>query len=557
MLRAQLQQPTLRFSLSVLFTGLVVCTALVLGSATYFSAQQFVREGLRARLRDTVNVGSTLIDVEAHQRLRVASDEQSPDYQEIRKTLQTIRSRCEGVRYVYTMRLQEDGTFKFVVDAEQNPEEVSHLGDVFDGEVSEAMRAAFAAGSGPQVEESFSTDNFGVWLSCYAPLVTADGKVDGVLGMDTAADSVIAYERASLITIPVITLLIGLLAALFGAWLAKRMTKPLMQLAADMEAVQQFRLAPGLQPRTRIREIVKMHAALENMKGGLRSFSRYVPVKLVASLIRLGKEAKLGSERTEITLFFSDIRDFTSVSEKLSAEDLSANLSVYFRGMTTAIVDQRGTVDKFIGDAIMAFWGAPEPLADHPDAACRAALHARRFLVQQCAEWRRVGLPPLETGMGIHTGIAMVGNVGFDERLDYTAMGDAVNLASRIEGLNKVYGTHILISESTLSRVGDRFGARWIDRIVVKGKGTAIDVYELLGEAAELSEADRTIIMLSIEARDLYLARQFEAAAGMWQAVLTIQPANPAATLLRERALAFIASPPPPDWSGAYKLQHK
>ena len=262
---------------------------------------------------------------------------------------------------------------------------------------------------------------------------------------------------------------------------------------------------------------------------------------------------QLGGERREITAFFSDVAGFTSISEGLSPEDLVGLLNAYLSEMTDIILDLGGTLDKYEGDAIIAFWNAPLDLPDHALRACRAALRCQRRLAERREDFRRRYGHEVRMRVGINSGPAVVGNMGSARRFDYTAMGDTMNLASRLEGAGKVYGVSTLVGEETERRVRDEILAREVDIIRVVGKKQSIRVFELLGEkgavpAEELERADRFG-----RALETYRAKRFSKAAAMFEALA----GDPVAAVYAGRARQSAASPPPDDWDGVYELNKK
>ena len=286
----------------------------------------------------------------------------------------------------------------------------------------------------------------------------------------------------------------------------------------------------------------------------------------MAELITLHKEATLGGEKRDLTILFSDIEGFTTWAEKLEPERLIQVMAGYFSGMTRIIHTHHGTVDKYIGDAIMAFWGAPAPLADHAGQAAMAALECVRFQHEFNLELIKSGLPPLNTRFGLNTGEVLVGNVGYDERLNYTVMGDHVNLASRLEGLNKLYGTNIIISENTRLRLGESFLTRPVDSVVVKGKTESIALHELLDSVPAqrpVTTADERRISLTDLAAatrmayGLYLQRDWSRAAAAYSQILSDHPKDGPAWLMFERCRKFETQDPGAEWQGAVMLRDK
>jgi adenylate cyclase len=306
-----------------------------------------------------------------------------------------------------------------------------------------------------------------------------------------------------------------------------------------------------------VEEVNRLATSIEDMKAGLRSFKKFVPSDLVRMLLTSGEEARLGGEHREITIYFSDIAGFTTLAEVLPAEELVAHLSEYLSAMTEEVMAKGGTVDKFIGDAVMAFWGAPQRSENHAVAGCLAALACQARLRELRQKWSAEGRPEIRARIGLNTGEAVVGNIGSVSRLEYTAIGDPVNLASRLEGLNKVYGTEIMISGSTYKAVAEHVTARLLDRVSVKGKREGSLVYELVGLIHETTDEQRRRVQRHTEAVEHYLARRFDDACRLFDQALAETPDDQAARVLQERCQHYRASPPPADWDGVFRVQTK
>jgi adenylate cyclase len=275
-----------------------------------------------------------------------------------------------------------------------------------------------------------------------------------------------------------LALLLGMLAV---SGVSRGISRPVVLLADQTQRVAELDLSPGLPVRSRIWEVQLLADAVHAMKVGLGAFLRYVPATLVKQVIESGEEVAVGGRDEELTLFFSDVQGFTTISEGMEPQALAELLSEYLEVVTGVLLDNGATVDKYIGDGVMAFWGAPLPDPDHAVHACRAAVVCQQKLDELNARWEEAGRPALITRIGIHTGHAVVGNVGSSERLNYTAMGDAVNTAARLEGANKQFGTRILISSATHERLGDDFESRPLGDVELKGKTVRMEVFELLG----------------------------------------------------------------------------
>ncbi len=338
--------------------------------------------------------------------------------------------------------------------------------------------------------------------------------------------------------------------------LARKISVPLSSLASEMAEIGNFRLAKRPRMSTVFREVALMDESLLNMTGSLRSFSYYVPTDLVRALLASGQEATLQGHTRTLTVYFSDIAGFTSIAEGMTPDELVRYLSRYLDEMTGVIAALGGTVDKFIGDAVMAFWGAPAWIPDHAARACEAALRAQRKL----AELRAAAgehLPALRARIGVASGEVLVGNIGSRERFNYTVMGDTVNLASRLEGLNKQYDTDILISEQTREAAADRIVARPVDVVRVKGKQRGVRVYEPLCLASEDDGRAGDLASLAGRGLDTYLARNFHEAAVAFEKLLEHRPEDRPAAMLLARCRRFILEPPPEDWDGIHVVTQK
>jgi len=286
------------------------------------------------------------------------------------------------------------------------------------------------------------------------------------------------------------------------------------------------------------------------------AFQHYVAPSVINLLLRQPALLQLGGEEKELTVMFSDIRGFTSLSENLAPSVLVDLLNEYFSEMTEVIFRHWGTLDKYIGDAIMAFWGAPYPQTDHARRACAAALEMRRTLNRLRSRWEATGQPRLEIGVGINTGDMLVGNMGSTRRFNFTIMGDNVNLASRLEGLNKSFGTSLIVSESTYQAARQQVVARELDLIRVKGKLKPVKIYELLG-ATEDQEQLRDLLERFHQGLAFYRNGQWGAGLEAFEALLHDFPADGPSRVFAERCRHFLAHPPEAAWDGIYVMKTK
>lgn len=349
-----------------------------------------------------------------------------------------------------------------------------------------------------------------------------------------------------------------LFAVIFAAYLANRVARPLAELARQMDGVGRFELAGATPERSFFSEIDAMGRALARMKSGLGSFARFVPRDLVRTLLASGHEARLGGEIRTLSIFFSDIAGFTTIAESLPPDELVRKLGGYLDGMTRTIAERGGTVDKYLGDGIMAFWGAPQDDADHAANACEAALRCQRVLAEIGRTEAGAWLRSAKTRIGVATGPVLVGNFGTPERMNYTVMGDTANLASRLEGLNKQYGTLAIVDEATMRAAEKRVIGRPIDVVAVKGKAQGVRVFELLALVGEEGEPEaRALAEKSERALAAYLARDFARAAALWREIESERTEDEAARVMRVRAERYSNDPPPEGWDGVYVSKEK
>ncbi len=296
----------------------------------------------------------------------------------------------------------------------------------------------------------------------------------------------------------------------------------------------------------------------ERAKKELRgTFSKYVSPAIVNEILKDPKNLELGGRKERVTTFFSDVRGFTTISERLDPRSLSDLLNSYLTPMTALVFQNKGTLDKYMGDALMAFFGAPIHYPDHAKYACRCALQSLEKLDELKTEYKKKGLPLIDIGIGLNTGECSVGNMGSQTVRNYTVMGDAVNLASRLEGINKTYGTHIIISEFTYADVKDDFVCREVDWVQVKGKLHPVKIFELM---TERERANGNLIEMTkyfAEGYNLYHQRNFGGAIGYFQKAIDQHPNDSTARIYIERCQEFLSAPPPENWDGVYVMKTK
>jgi len=286
------------------------------------------------------------------------------------------------------------------------------------------------------------------------------------------------------------------------------------------------------------------------------AFGHYVSPEVVKQISQNPDSLKLGGDKRSLTIFFADIQDFTTWSEGAEPQALVAQLNEYFSALSKVIMDNQGTVDKFEGDAIMAFWGAPLAVENHAELTCKTALEARLRLTELNKKWASEGKREITFRIGINTGEAIVGNIGSQERFDYTAIGDNVNLAARLESANKFYGTHIMISEHTHALLKDKFATRRLDRIRVKGKDKPIDIFELIATKNGLADGADQFINEFHSAIEYYRNGKFQEAKERFQEIAKKAPQDGPTKTYLERIEKLIDNPPE-NWDGTWTFTNK
>jgi len=304
---------------------------------------------------------------------------------------------------------------------------------------------------------------------------------------------------------------------------------------------------------------ITMHRFLAEERERLRirkAFESYVAPTVVQEMLKHPEALRLGGERRVITLLFTDIRGFTTLSENLDPEALVKVLHDFLNPMSNIIINQGGTIDKYMGDAIMALFGAPLEQPDHASQACRAALQMEATLAELNRRWTEEGRPPLKIGIGVNSGPVAVGNMGSDRLFDYTAIGDNVNLASRLEGLNKYYGTNILISQGTAEALENGFILRDVDRVRVKGKAQASGIFELVSEGEPAPEMARFLAAYH-QGLALYRQQRWVNSAAQFQAALEFRPDDAPTKRYLGLINQYKEAPPEPDWEAVTVMDGK
>jgi len=398
-----------------------------------------------------------------------------------------------------------------------------------------------------QTREVMSGGSYAVALT---PLAFPGWTLATVIPEEEFLGSVHRTTRRLLVGLGMLVIAAGALSA----WLARRIiASPLLKVAGELGHVERFELDQVRRHASRLIEIENLSGAIADMAKGLAAFGKYLPIDVVKMLTSEGIEARPGGSIRPVSVLFADIEGFTGLSERLG-DRIVPLLGRYFDCMSREIHAKSGTIDKFIGDAVMAFWGAPAANPDHAFDACRAALACQRSV-------RISGLTddsgrPLGVRIGINSGDVLVGNIGSEVRLNYTVIGDAVNVASRLEGINKQYGTKVIIGEETRRLAGDRVHVRELDRLSVYGRASGLNIYELLA-IAEAGVPPPSWVSLYEAGLAAYRARNFAGAMCFFQMVLVAREDDGPSRVMLERCQKFLEVPPEEHWQATTAMETK
>lgn len=360
---------------------------------------------------------------------------------------------------------------------------------------------------------------------------------------------------------------LAILVMLMSILIGRRLARPIERLTAEAEAIGNLELSSAIdEVNSPFSELQKLGEAMATMKSTISVLALYVPRSLVAQLVESGSGGQLGGTRRDLAFLFTDIEGFTTISEKADSAIMMRQLSDYFETLSNSILHHNGTIDKYIGDAVMAFWNAPRDDLEMASNACKAALHANNGLTTLNIQWDIDGRMALMTRFGLHMGNAMVGNVGCSDRINYTAMGSSVNAAARLEGLNKFFGTTILASDAIRRRTGQTFIWRRIGMVSPKGVLTPMTVFELIGLDRTLPDmpgipAVKDDIRSSVdewnEIFETYLGRDWQESSDRMTDFLERHPGDKVAEFYLDRAEQYGENPPEPDWNGAEEFSSK
>jgi class 3 adenylate cyclase len=419
--------------------------------------------------------------------------------------------------------------------------EVARLDNITDGNVREAFRQYTQTN---QDDFLFRSPLTGEEMSASFTKVPDSFLKSWIVVNVTPTNDFVGALEATNRQMVVIIVALTALELILMYFVSARLARPIELVSRELKSVENlsFDGVPGR--RSGIGEIAQLQSAAALLRNSLQSFSSFVPLDVVRELIRSGTPLALGVEPKFLTVFFSDLENFSTQAEQLKPSDLLTQLSAYFEEVSRAIAQEHGTIDKFSGDGVMAFWGAPAPQSDHVLRACAGALRAARRMEKLNQVWSAEGRPNMRIRIGLNCANVLVGNVGSSERLSYTVMGDGVNVAARLEGINKTFGTTICISDSVFEAVEADILARPLRKVQVKGRKHEFMIYELLGikgssdPELEIRERDARLNEMTWEAARSIERGDVAEAMRRYQAMLEVFPDDPVAKSMLEAGKA-------------------
>src|SRR5205085_2893163 len=460
----------------------------------YQLARRTMYDSLRAKALSVAATTATLIDGDLHSQLHTRDDENTPAYHQLEAALRRARDANRRddtyIKWVYTpMPARENpNVLVYGVDAEESFADKSHVGEVYRRITGTQVKYGEL-----YAETDLHEDAWGTWLSAYAPVKDSTGQTVCVVGVDYSAQRVTLKMRPLFIGL-MLSLAVGaLLGMLVASANATHVSRPLVALRCAVEAIGKGELETRVEVK-RDDEFGAVGRAVNAMAEGLRerevvktAFARYVSGQVLDTVLSSGQMPAVAGSGRRLTLLFSDIRGFTSISEKLRPEAVVELLNEYFESMVDIVFRNHGTLDKFIGDGLMVIFGAPVDDPDQEEHAIQAAIEMQQEVHRLSRKWALAGRSEIRIGIGINSGHAIVGNIGSNRRLEFTAIGDTVNLASRLESATKEVAADILISEYTYDAVRGAFNLKREGEIHVKGRTEPVMTYSV--EYAPESEA--------------------------------------------------------------------
>ena len=398
--------------------------------------------------------------------------------------------------------------------------------------VQKAINSYFKTG-----EHSFTVTENGInYFSVFTPFPSNFGK-DWLIGIVVPEDDFIGFFKEMQTGIVLISLCVLLFSIGIAWWLSNSISRPIERITEEQKRIEGMNLEGDFNIDSSIREVDALSHGMVAMRNSLKAFQSYIPAELVRQLIQQGEGATLGGRERTLSIMFADIANFTSISENMDPEALMLQLSEYLGMLAETIRLNHGTVDKYLGDGVMAFWGAPVSSEQHAIHACQAALSCSKGIQEMNRSWELKGKKPFWSRFGIHTGVTLVGNLGSQSRMNYTVVGDSVNLASRLEGVNKIYKTEIIVSSDTRDAAEREFLFRPLGSVAVKGKKQEVEIYALVESLTQATEEQIQFSGEFTTALSLFQAGDFQGAKNLFTKIADQYPTDHPTQIYIEKCL--------------------
>ncbi|MGH8010989.1 MAG: adenylate/guanylate cyclase domain-containing protein [Candidatus Binataceae bacterium] len=468
--------------------ALVVVTNVALAGVGYYRGRELLQIEVHRKVRSIAEATAALIPVSLVQAIHSRADENRPEYAHLRQMLDRVRNANRRgdawVTDVFTLipAPQDAHVVEYGVDSEKRFQYEHHAGDIYD-----RNGQPLTIGIDGVNQLARNLDNFQAgFLTAFAPIHDHSGKLIAELGVTAmpAPHSVLNQIGAVILPVCLITLLLALMVA---AFLSREMSKPLYSLRRSIESIGRGDLSTQVPPHLK-GEFAEIGAAIALMVIGRKerdtikkAFSGYISRQVMEAIMAKGDSGGLKGERRRVTVLFADIRGFTAMSEKMRPEEVVELLSEFFDCMVEVVLRNHGTIDKYLGDGLMVIFGAPLDDPYQEEHAVTAALEMQARLRDLGSKWQSQGRPAVRMGIGINSGAAVVGNIGSTEHMEYTAIGDTVNLASRLEAVTKELGIDIIVSEHTYEAVRPLFKWNSTGEVRVRGRTDPVRTYAVEG----------------------------------------------------------------------------
>jgi adenylate cyclase len=489
-----------RTKLFCILVAVAVLTNAVSMAVMYGIARRCLLESFTSKVLSIAATAASMLDGNLHSDVRTRADEGSAAYQALRDQLRRARDANRRpdtyVKYLTSIVAgSKDPTeLKFGVDPEENSRDVSHVEDEYKSRHARRVRVDI-----PGVDSTASEDQWGSWIEANAPVRDKSGRVVAAVLADVSSAELDAKLQPLWISALVSTGIAMTLAFLAALFLSARFSSRLRTLVNAFERIGRGDLESTVELDGRD-EFAGLGRAVNTMTVGLReretvkaAFVRYVSRQVMDSVLASGEAPIISGDRRKVTVLFCDIRGFTRMSESMRPEDVVQILNEYFEKVVEIVFRNGGTLDKFIGDGVMVVFGAPKDDPYQEEHAVRAALEIRDEVRRLSGSFVERGLPPLAVGVGVNSGNAIVGNIGSSQRMEYTAIGDTVNLASRLESATRELNVDILVSEYTLNGVRGAFKMNPAGSLRVKGRNDTIAAYTLDEDQPAAGGSSQTI----------------------------------------------------------------